>query len=120
MGNELNLLSEELGETVEAVGAATSSPTAAELAPVEGSENYLVLRMDELLPDSGGEVVIYDDVGEGLAILTHEHVAGQGVSADHVTASGLDVQGFSFTTFESGITIFYPSESKLLVLPETT
>jgi hypothetical protein len=119
MGDELNLLSEELRETIEPAGAAVGSPTTADLVPVEGSENYVVLRMDELLPDSGGEVVIYDDVGEGLAIVTDEPVAGQGVSADHVTASGLDVQGFSFTTFESGITIFYPSESKLLVLNET-
>ncbi len=117
MGNELKLLSEELSEPNESAGAA-STAVAADLTPL-GSENFLVLHMDELLPDSGGEVVIFDDVGEGLAIVTHEHVAGQGVSSDHVTASGLDVQGFSFTTFESGITIFYQSESKLLVLNET-
>jgi hypothetical protein len=62
--------------------------------------------------------VILDEVGEGFAIVTHDLVADQGVSATHVTASGLDVQGYAFATFDSGITIFYPSESKLLVLPE--
>ena len=86
----------------------------------EGTDNLLVLRMDELLPDSGGEIVILDGVGEGLAIVTQDSVAGQGVSDPHVTASGLDVQGYAFTTFGSGITIFYPSEAKLLVLPEAT
>jgi hypothetical protein len=71
------------------------------------------------LPDSGGEVVLMDDVGEGFAIITHDHISGQGVAEPHITASGLDVNGYSFATFDSGITIFYPSESKLLVLPDS-
>jgi len=87
--------------------------------PAEGTDNLLVLRMDELLPNSGGEVVILDTAGEGLAIVTQDHVSGQGVSDPHVTASGLDVNGYAFTTFDSGITIFYPSEAKLLVLPDS-
>lgn len=117
MGDELNLVGDSLieaGVDGLAVTGARSEPP-----PAEGAENFLILRMDELLPDSGGEVVLLDDAGEGFAIVTQDHVAGQGVAEPHVTASGLDVNGFSFTTFDSGITIFYPSESKLLVVPET-
>ena len=118
MGDELDLIGGTLVETVQSEGLAVIGARG-ELSPAEGNENFLVLRMNELLPDSGGEVVLLDDAGEGFAIVTQDHISGQGVAELHVTASGLDVNGFSFTSFDSGITIFYPSESKFLVLPET-
>ena len=117
MGENNSLVGGGLPEGGVSDGLAVTDARADPL-PAEGTENYLVLRMDELLPDAGGEVVILDDLGEGFAIVTQNHVSGQGVSQTHVTASGLDVHGYAFTTFDSGITIFYPSESKLLVLPD--
>jgi hypothetical protein len=118
MGDDVNLIGGELVDTSDAAVVVTDdSGQPAAVAPTE--DNYLILRMDELLPDSGGEVVLMDDVGEGFAIVTHDHISGQGVAEPHITASGLDVNGYSFTTFDSGITIFYPSESKLLVLPDS-
>ncbi len=118
MGDELNLVGDGLIEAGNADGLAVTGARS-EPPVAEGTENFLVLRMDELLPDAGGEVVLLDDAGEGFAIVTHNQISGQGVAEPHVTASGLDVNGFSFTAFDSGITVFYPSESKLLVLPET-
>ncbi len=120
MGDELNLVSDGLIEAGSAEGLAVTDARGEPSPPAEGSENFLILRMDELLPDAGSEVVLLDDAGEGFAIVTQDHVSGQGVAEPHVTASGLDVNGFSFATFDSGITVFYPSESKLLVLAETT
>jgi len=117
MDDELNLIGGELVDTT-AVGTLASSDVDGSLPAPGNADDYLVLRMDELLPDSGGEVVLMDDVGEGFAIVTQDHISGQGVAEPHVTASGLDVNGYSFTSFDSGITIFYPTESKLLVLPE--
>lgn len=118
MGDENSLVATGLSDDGLGEGLVVQDARAEPL-PADGSDNLLVLRMDELLPDSGGEVVILDTAGEGLAIVTQDLVSGQGVSDTHVTASGLDVHGYAFTTFDSGITIFYPSEAKLLVLPET-
>lgn len=117
MGDENGLVSTGLPVDGAGDGLAVTDARVDPL-PAGGTDNLLVLRMDELLPDSGGEVVVLDTAGEGLAIVTQDHVSGQGVSDPHVTASGLDVHGYAFTTFDSGITIFYPSEAKLLVLPE--
>lgn len=119
MGSDDSLVGGGLPEN-EVVDGLAVTDARVDPVPAEGTDNLLVLRMDELLPDSGGEIVILDSVGDGLAIVTQDHVSGQGVSDPHVTASGLDVQGYAFATFDSGITIFYPSEAKLLVLPETT
>lgn len=118
MGDDIDLIGGELVETGDAAVLATDD-SGQTVAALPAEDNYLILRMDELLPDSGGEVVLMDDVGEGFAIVTHDHISGQGIAEPHITASGLDVNGYSFTTFDSGITIFYPSESKLLVLPDS-
>ncbi|MGD9538728.1 MAG: hypothetical protein AB7P52_15645 [Alphaproteobacteria bacterium] len=119
MDDDLNLIGSALIDTSGSENLAAVE-NGSQVSALPAEDSYLILRMDELLPDSGGEVVLMDDVGEGFAIVTHDHVSDQGIADVHITASGLDVNGYSFATFDSGITIFYPSESKLLVLPEST
>ena len=118
MDDDLNLIG---GDLIDTSGTDDLAAVDVEqpIASPSSEDDYLILRMDELLPDSGGEVVLMDDVGEGFAIVTQDHISGQGIAEPHITASGLDVNGYSFTSFDSGITIFYPHESKLLVLPDS-
>ena len=106
------------GSTLPAVAEAQGVNTEAAVA-ADGAADFLVLRMQDLLPDAGGEIVLFQDLGESLKLVTQDHLAGQGESIDHVTASGLDVAGYSFCAFDSGITIFYPSTMKLELVPES-
>lgn len=96
------------GELPTSVVAGASSPA-----------EYLVLSLEDLLPDAQGEIVVLDDLEEGITIVTDHQVADQGVSADHVTATGVDVGGFFYCTFDSGVTLYYPTSLKLVVSPET-
>jgi len=75
----------------------------------------LTLALEDLIPDARGEIVILDHSGQDITMVTHEGVAAQGVEDAHVTAAGLDVSGFSYCTFEGGITVFYPATHHLLV-----
>jgi hypothetical protein len=79
------------------------------------ADDLLTLSLDDLIPDARGEVVILSDAGPDIAVVTSEPIAGQGVETAHVTASGLDVSGFSYCTFAGGITLFYPASHRLLV-----
>jgi hypothetical protein len=99
-------------------GAASSGDGASEggLAPLPA--DFLVLSLEDLLPDPRGEVVVFDDIGEGLAIVTDHQVADHGVSPAHITAAGVDVDGFSFCTFDTGLTVYYPNSLKLIVAPD--
>ena len=81
--------------------------------------DFLVLSLEDLLPDPRGEVVVFDDVGEGVAIVTDHQVADHGVSPAHITAAGVDVDGFAFFTFDTGLTVYYPNSLKLIVAPDS-
>ena len=70
----------------------------------------LILQLSDLLPDAAGEVVLY--ASEDLPVNLESEVAlrASGVSDAHVTASGVDVTGLHFYTFEDGVTIYSPQD----------
>lgn len=70
------------------------------------SADSVVLELGDLLPDSSGEVVLFmgDDVS--VNILTHETITGFGIADPHITASGVDVTGLHFYSFEGGLTVY--------------
>ncbi|GAB4231093.1 MAG: hypothetical protein Tsb0032_37330 [Kiloniellaceae bacterium] len=78
------------------------------------SADSVVLELGDLLPDSDGEVVLFmgDDVS--VNILTHETITGFGIADPHVTASGVDVTGLHFYSFEGGLTVY--SASDILII----
>jgi hypothetical protein len=82
-------------------------------APVDDSES-VVLQLGDLLPDSSGEVVLF--MGEDLSVnlLTRETITGFGIADPHVTASGVDVTGLHFYSFESGLTVY--SATDILII----
>jgi|SRR5579872_6214277 len=93
----------------------SSSGTAEGSAPAP----ILSLSLADLLPDAHNEIVILDGSGSNLAVVTDSAVMSHGTSGDHVTASGLDVSGFAYCTFEGGVTVFYPATHRLIVSNDT-
>jgi len=77
--------------------------------------NGLTFSLKELLPDDGGEVVIEDQTGTDVTVLTDDPVTDRGIERDHITRAGHDVSGFAYCRFGDGITVFYPRSHSLCV-----
>ena len=74
----------------------------------------VVLQLGDLLPDSLGEVVLFMGEDVSVNLLTRETITGFGIADPHVTATGVDVTGLHFYSFESGLTIY--SASDILII----
>lgn len=101
---------------------ATDEPASTSRGESEGSEaaqgEVLVLPLDALIPDDHGNIVLIDGVAGGeLAIATREEVENSGVAAPEATAGGVDVAGFRFLRFRSGVTLYFPQETEVRVVP---
>lgn len=76
----------------------------------------ITLSLDDLLPDSNGEIVI---VSSGdtptLSILTELKICDSGVANDHMTADGVEVGGLAFYTFEGGMRLYYSPDIDLTI-----
>ena len=75
---------------------------------VDDSDDALVLELADLLPDAAGEVVLMTDEDVPVNLQSDEPVMESGVSEAHVTATGVDVTGHHFYSFEGGVTIYSP------------
>jgi hypothetical protein len=66
------------------------------------------LAMSDLVADSNGEIVFFNDSGlRRLAIATDAAVVSNGRAGAHRTAAGQDVTGFRYLTFDNGLTLYY-------------
>ena len=70
----------------------------------------LSLELSDLLPDEAGEVVLLGGAEVPLSIHAAEAVTAEGIAETHVTASGVDVTGLHYYSFESGITLYSPTD----------
>ena len=77
--------------------------------------NGLTFSLRELLPDEGGEVVIDNETGTDVTVMTDDPVTDRGIERDHITCAGHDVSGFAYCRFAGGITVFYPRSHSLSV-----
>ncbi len=84
-------------------------------APVQAMEEMVILELEDLLPDASGEVVLF--AGEELPVtfVTHEPVTDAGIAEAHVTAAGVDVTRQHFYSFESGITLYSPTDLLIVI-----
>jgi len=83
---------------------------------VQGGDGLIALSIADLLPDAQGEVVFLNDAGvSAINILNAQPVIGSGISDHHTTAQGIDVTGMAYSTFETGLTVYYPSDVTLLL-----
>ena len=71
-------------------------------------DQTVTLTLGELLPDSNGEIVIVNGGDDpALQIVTELKLLESGVAHDHLTESGLQVDGFNYWVFEDGTKLFY-------------
>lgn len=77
----------------------------------------VLIELEDLLPDVSGEVVLFADDGLPVNILTDLPVTDAGIAETHVTAAGVDVTGLHFYSFESGLTVYGPSD--VLIVADT-
>lgn len=93
--------------------------SAVEMGFLEGEENEtVVLDLKDLLPDSGGEIVIRS-AGLGIiGVSTAQTVTATGMSENHVTAAGENVSGFRYYQLDGGITLYCPADTSLRLEPE--
>jgi hypothetical protein len=70
----------------------------------------LSLGLSDLLPDAAGEVVLMGGADVPLSIYAAEAVMAEGIADAHITAGGVDVTGLHFYSFESGITLYSPTD----------
>ena len=70
----------------------------------------VLIELEDLLPDASGEVVLFADDDLPVNIVTDLPVTDAGIAETHVTAAGVDVTGLHFYSFESGLTVYGPSD----------
>jgi hypothetical protein len=93
-------------------------------ATLEGSiadpaEETVTLRLAELVQDSNGEIVLFNDSKlRRLALVTEASELARGEAPHHVTAAGEDVTGFAYVTFDNGVTLYYEPPLELVVHSE--
>jgi hypothetical protein len=81
-------------------------------------QDAISLSLSDLLPDSGGSIVIE---GEGpslsVRIMSDSSVVEAGIVDCLTTASGEDVSGHAYFSFENGTTLFAPRGLDLSIVP---
>ncbi len=75
-----------------------------------GAGETVLLELADLLPDASGEVVLFADDDLAVNIVTDLPVTEAGIAEAHVTAAGVDVTGLHFYSFESGLTVYSPTD----------
>lgn len=83
----------------------------------QAAEETVLLELEDLLPDASGEVVLFAGEELPVNIVTDEPLTDAGIAEAHVTAAGVDVTGLHFYSFESGITLYSPTD--LLIVTES-
>jgi hypothetical protein len=79
------------------------------------------LALADLVSDANGEVVVFNDSGfRTMAIRTEAAVTADGRVQRHTTASGENVSGFNYVTFDNGVTLYYPDGLDLILEPDGT
>lgn len=88
-------------------------------APVTQATSAVELALDDLISDDNGEIVFFNNSGfRTLSITTRSSVVSDGKASDHSTASGEDVSGFHYVTFDNGMTLYF-EEGMDLLLPQS-
>lgn len=87
------------------------------IAPREATET-VVLALQDLLPDSGGEIVIHGGGFSAVGVATDQAVTASGTADAHVTAAGEDVSGFRYYQLDGGLTLYCPADTSLLLGPD--
>lgn len=106
------------GDPTVAIADVVASDIGGEALTFDSSDidDQMVLSLTDLLPDSRGDVVLFNEAGPlAVNIMSDASVTETGTADHYVTSAGVDVSGYHFCTFDSGLTIYYPPEIDLLI-----
>lgn len=114
-----------LNSPVETTASATAQAAGVEGADIlvldpgmtlnQATEATVLLELEDLLPDASGEVVLFAGEELPVNIMTDEPLTDAGIAEAHVTAAGVDVTGLHFYSFESGITLYSPTDLLIVI-----
>ena len=100
----------------EMVGAA-SGETEGDASAALPLEDVVTLELSDLLSDSNGEIVLFNDSHlPALAVRVESAPVASGEVGSHVTAAGDDVTGYRFVAFDDGTKLFYQDSMDLVIL----
>ncbi|MGI9437690.1 MAG: hypothetical protein ACR2Q4_23145 [Geminicoccaceae bacterium] len=86
------------------------------VSPPPAASTEIELALSDLISDDQGEIVFFNDSGfRTLSIKTHSAVVSNGQAETHKTASGEDVSGFHYITFDNGMTLYFEEGLDLLL-----
>jgi hypothetical protein len=79
--------------------------------------NAVSLKLDDLIPDRTGAVVIQTD-GQPLHVTLEEYdeVLARGIAAEGSQSEHLDVSGFDYISFSNGVVLYFLADEVRLVL----
>ena len=84
---------------------------------LEPEGDVLTLELTDLLRDSNGEVVLFNDSHlPALAVRADSPLVASGEAEQHVTLAGDDVTGYRYVAFDNGTTLYYQQSLDLVIL----
>ena len=79
--------------------------------------SVLTLELTDLLRDSNGEVVLFNDSHlPALAVRADSQLVASGEVEQHITVAGDDVTGYRYVAFDNGTTLYYHESLDLVIL----
>jgi hypothetical protein len=101
----------ETDVTVAAMEATAGAATA------DDEEKVLTLELADLVSDSNGEVVLYNDSHlPSLAVRAASPPIESGALGSHVTAAGDDVTGYRYVAFDNGTKLIFQDSVDLVIV----
>lgn len=74
----------------------------------------VTLQLTDMLPDANGEIVIMGDGADSrLSIVTDLRLLETGIAEQHLTESGVQVEGLTYWIFEDGTKLYHSSDVTL-------
>ena len=84
---------------------------------LEPESDVLTLELTDLLRDSNGEVVLFNNSHlPALVVRADSQLVASGEAEQHVTVAGDDVTGYRFVAFDNGTTLYYQESLDLVIL----
>ncbi|WP_343559295.1 hypothetical protein [Kiloniella sp. b19] len=84
---------------------------------MDTNDDLITLELADLLPDEAGEVVLFAS-DDPVSIQSDSPVVNSGVvEHDHITMTGENVSGLTFSHFANGITVYHDSSDIQIVAP---
>jgi len=86
--------------------------------PVSAEPDTISLQLNDLLPDSAGNIVIeYDGGNLAVQLMTDQAVIEHGVAGEAVDANGGNLSGLAFFAFGDGTTVYFPTDISVHIVP---